>query len=448
MSLVLTLCAACARSVDPHAEGGVPAFDAPPTTDASTCRGDGPVVVAPVTSLDLLVVVDNSGSMRENQSNLLAQLRPLIESLTSPPDLDMDGRPDYPPIRDLHVGVVSTDLGTPGATVPGCANSDLGDDGLLNPIRYGQALARHQPWTGSPVGFRPDDCNRPDQFPAFIAFASGTTDVARFTHDFHCNVALYVNGCGLEQPLEAAYRAVRWHRADDRPGNTDPNAGFLRSEALLAILVLSDEEDGSVRDCRFAESGIPCTDAIDVYQMASLRWAAPNLNMRFYMYAPGGEQDPTWPLERYVDPRNPTRGFFGLKPGHPERVLFAAIAGVPLDVPTHVVGGETQTDWDASSVRRTRRITTTLSRVEVRRPTTIRRIARAPSRCVRPIRIGPVPTAWCPHVGAKAAATIRFVRHAIRWSSTSRGRRAASSRSRGGSTSPLCATDDRVETAS
>ncbi len=301
-----------------------------------------------IDKVDLLVVVDNSNSMRDNQSNIAAQLRPMIESLTSPPDRDGDGRPDYPAVRDLHVGVVSTDLGTPGATVPGCSNSDVGDDGLLNPIRNGLAMRRHEPWTTAPPpGFRPDDCNREDQFPSFISFQSGQTDVTQFTHDFHCNVAVHIGGCGLEQPLEAAYRALVWHRADGRPGNMDPNSGFLRDDALLAILVLSDEEDGSVRDCRFAEQGVPCNEAIDVFQMGSTRWGSANLNSRFYTYAPGSPQDPTWPLERYVDPRNPNRGFLSLKPGHPERVLFAAITGVPLDLPTRSVGGDTRTDWDA-----------------------------------------------------------------------------------------------------
>ncbi len=302
---------------------------------------------AAIDSLDLLVVVDNSWSMTGNQTNLVAQLRPLIESLTNPPDADMDGRPDHARVLDIHVGVVSTDLGTPGATVPGCANSDVGDDGLLNPIRNGQAMARHTPWNGSPSAFRPDDCDHPDQFPSFISFSSGSTEIAQFTHDFHCNVALWVNGCGLEQPLEAAYRAVVWHRADARPGNMDPNAGFLRENALLAILVLSDEEDGSVRDCRFAEPGVPCNEAIDVFQMGSTRWGSPNLNMRFYMCQAGSAKDPTWSLDRYVDPRNPARGFLSLKPGHPERVIFAAITGVPLELPTRATGGAQVTDWDA-----------------------------------------------------------------------------------------------------
>jgi len=51
----------------------------------------------------------------------------------------------YPPVADLQVGVVSSDLGTPGSSVPGCLNSDLGDDALLNPIRNGLALRHHEP---------------------------------------------------------------------------------------------------------------------------------------------------------------------------------------------------------------------------------------------------------------------------------------------------------------
>ncbi len=298
--------------------------------------------------VDLLLVVDNSNSMGPWQTSLLTSQ--FIDALTRPPDNNMDGHPDYPAVRDLHVGVVSTDLGTPGATVPGCASSDIGDDGLLNPIRNGARLtcARH----GGCPRPTPADCGAPDQFPTFLAFDSYETDPTRFAHDFYCTASLGTNGCGLEQPLEAAYRAIVWHDASDRAGNTDPNAGFLRERALLAIIVLSDEEDGSVRDCRYAERNArpgfpPCEDAIDVYQQASTRWATPDLNRRFYLAQPGSVADPTWNLDRYVDPRDPRRGFLGLKPGHPERVMFSAITGVPLELPTRMLGGLRLTDWDA-----------------------------------------------------------------------------------------------------
>jgi len=326
----------------------------PACASASADAGslDVPAVAPLGGAVDLLVVVDNSNSMRENQANLVAQLGVLIGAMTSPPDVDGDGRPDWPALRDLRVGVVSTDLGTPGATVPGCANSDVGDDGLLNPIRYGQALARHEPWFGAPMGFRPDDCVRADQFPAFLSFASSTTNVATFTHDFHCTAALYVNGCGQEQPLEAIYRALVPRVTIGSSITTIPNAGFLRDDAVLAILVLTDEDDGSVRDCRYAATDASCArdacvDATDVFEAASTQWAAPNLNMRFYMYGPGSATDPTWSPDRYVDGRHPERGLLGLKPGHPERVVFGAITGVPLTIPQRMIGAQSVTAWDA-----------------------------------------------------------------------------------------------------
>ncbi len=315
-----------------------------------------------IDKVDLLLMVDNSNSMRENQTNIMSQFQTMIQTLTSPPCVsptnmtphtcvagDPTEVPQYPPVADMHVGVVSSDLGTPGSSVPGCSNSDLGDDGLLNPIRNGQALSHHEPWTTAPPTFgRPADCMDPNQFPAFISFTSGTTNATTFTHDFQCNAGLFVNGCGLESMLDAVYRALVIHDATDHPGNTSPNAGFLRENALLAIVVLTDEEDGSVRDCRFA-NGSACEGqgAIDVYNPASTAWAAMELNLRFYMYQPCGPQDPTWAISRYVDPANPTTGLLSLKPGHPERILFAAIAGLPLDVPMTGTGSSARINWNA-----------------------------------------------------------------------------------------------------
>jgi hypothetical protein len=35
-----------------------------------------------------------------------------------------------------------------------------------------------------------------------------------------------------------------------------------------------------------------------------------------------------------------------LKPGHPERIVFSAITGVPIALPTEMSGGETRIVWD------------------------------------------------------------------------------------------------------
>ncbi len=349
--------------------------------------------------VDLLVVVDNSGSMAANQSNLMAQLGPMIEQLVSPRCLsranpsaaphacdsrNADDVPQYPAVKDLHVGVISTDLGTAGQLDCGStgAASMTGDDGLLNPMRFGAAMAQHLPWRNPalPAGFRSASCGMdPMRFPRFIGFCSNeadascdapgadtsTRDPALFSEWFRCNAGLFVGGCGIEQPLEAAWRALVHHDARSLPGNTSQNAGFLREEALLAIVVLTDEEDGSVRLCDrdegfSAQTGSACSDARTVFRPDSREWAnavtaggQQDINGRFYGYRPGSAQDPTWSVDRYFNraaaeaPGRWSRDLLSLKPGHPERIVFAAIAGVPLAVPTRSVDGQQLTDWAA-----------------------------------------------------------------------------------------------------
>ncbi|MEZ4407668.1 MAG: hypothetical protein R3A52_14500 [Polyangiales bacterium] len=300
-----------------------------------------------IDAVDLLFVVDNSNSMQPYQARLGEQFGVLIDQLVNPPRDATSGLPLRPPVRSLHLAVVSTDLGTPGTTAIGTCDraNDVGDDGLLNPIRSGAAMRNHRPWTTLPADARPERCTQnPDQYPTFLTFDADTSDAAAFREDFVCNAYLSTQGCGLEQQLESAYRALVVHNPRATPGNMDPNAGFVRDDAVLGVVVISDEEDGSVRDCRYAEAGQPCDDALSVYDPDATRWAPTReLNLRFYQYTPGSPQDPTWPIDRYVDTTNARRGFPSLKPDHPERVIFAGIVGVPLDIPTR--GG--RTDWGA-----------------------------------------------------------------------------------------------------
>jgi hypothetical protein len=299
--------------------------------DVPSLSADAPAVAAclPGGAVDLLLVIDNSTNMETNQQIFARALPALLDGLRRP---DVGGA-----VRSLQVAVVSTDLGTPGASVPSCVNSDLGDDGLLNPIRNGASMRAHQPWNTLRPGVRPPRCEpRPDQFPSFLVFDANTSDAAAFSEDIVCNAVLSWGGCGLEQQLESAYRAVRVHDASTGVNNMDPNRGFLRDRSVFALLVLTDDEDGSTRDCRWAEPGDPDGDcgargsATEVFDQASPRWASPDLNLRFYLYAPGSLEDPTWNLNRYVDPANLRRGFLGLRPVRERDFVFGAITGTPL----------------------------------------------------------------------------------------------------------------------
>ena len=162
-----------------------------------------------VNSVDLLFEIDNSNSMAGNQTQLAAQFSVLIDQFVNPPTDPTTHAPLYPPVANLHVGVISQDLGTPGSRVPSCANSDLGDDGRLNPIRNGLSERQHEPWNSLPANSRPSRCmsNDPNQYPNFLTFDASQIGPAHptyqtdFRDDFVCNAILYINGCGLEAQI-------------------------------------------------------------------------------------------------------------------------------------------------------------------------------------------------------------------------------------------------------
>src|SRR5689334_22770944 len=84
----------------PLPDGGLPPCDGGPEPDPGA-----PLIV------DVLFVIDDSGSMSEEQAALAAQFPRMVRILATG-DVDEDGTPDFQPVTDLHVGVVTTNLGT------------------------------------------------------------------------------------------------------------------------------------------------------------------------------------------------------------------------------------------------------------------------------------------------------------------------------------------------
>lgn len=160
--------------------------------------------------LDVLFVVDNSGSMAEEQASMAANFQALIEQLENMPS----GMPS------LHVGVVSTDVGA-GPHTSGCEG--VGDNGTL--IAEPSLLS---------------DCTGPtDAFIKRSVLADGSISTnysGSLAETFQCIANIGVTGCGFEQPLESMRRAL------------GSNPGFLRAEASLAIIIISDEDDCSASD--------------------------------------------------------------------------------------------------------------------------------------------------------------------------------------------------------
>ena len=263
------------RSVDGNLRDGVvPGDSAAP----EGCR-----VALPV---DMLWVIDNSNSMAEEQASLAANFPTLIETLTEPPDDDGDGEPDYPPLTDLRVGIVSTDMGVGDtAGVIGCPPGS-GDDGVM--VSESRAA-------GDCAGVRTDG-------PPWLSFDG--TNGADFEADFACLSALGTEGCGIEQQLEASFAALTRHRA---PGG--PHEGFLRPDSLVAVVYVTDEDDCSTDDDGFFD---PSPAAVSELGHLRVRCAL--------------HPERLHPLSRYIT------ALRNLQLDRRGDVLVAAITGVPREL--------------------------------------------------------------------------------------------------------------------
>jgi hypothetical protein len=276
----------------------------PPPWDAGRVVPPGPCREA--TGVDLLFVIDNSNSMAEEQVSLAEQLPSFVRALLEPPDADRDGEPDWLPVPDLHVGVITTDMGTGGFAVPTCGNPDFGDDGVL----------RTQGRTDI------EGCRA--TYPSFFAYEAGGRPVEELAFDVGCVAQAGIGGCGFEQQLEAMLKALSpaaptaytsasyvpptFFRGTAGHG-LGANAGFVRDDTLLAVVIVTDEEDCSAADP-------------DIFQLDSPRFGATDLNLRCFVH---GSQV-LHPLARYIE------GLAALRAGRPDLLAFGLIVGVPEDL--------------------------------------------------------------------------------------------------------------------
>ncbi len=258
------------------------------------------------TGVDLLLAVDSSNSMAEEQASLAAELPALVRSLIDPPDLDGDGVRDWLPVTDLQVGVITVDMGTGGFTVPTCSRSDFGDDGILRTVG------------------RADIAGCMGTYPSFVRFDPALDSPDVFARDVGCVAQTGTGGCGFEQQLETVLKALspsapttytgasyvppRFFRGTSGHGD-GANVGFVRDDTLLAIVIVTDEEDCSTADP-------------ELFDPSSPRYGATDLNLRCFQHA----AEALHPIERYVE------GFASLRAQRPDLLALGLIVGVPVDL--------------------------------------------------------------------------------------------------------------------
>ncbi len=260
----------------------------------------GPVVMAD--TVDLLFMVDTSGSMAEEQASLGAEL-PRLVTILSTGDRTGDGptSDDFRPVTSLHVGVVTSNMGVAGYAIPTCGAAPMfGDDGLLRTVGN-TAVA---------------GCSA--VYPTFLEYVPGVSPQTpeAFGADFRCVATAGTYGCGFEQQLESTLKALTpsssalTFLAGTHGHGDAENAGFLRPDSLLAVLLITDEDDCSV-----------AAGSEGIFDTSGSSGFTGDLNLRCFEY-PGAR----WPVARYVD------GFKALRAGRPELLVVGAITGVPADL--------------------------------------------------------------------------------------------------------------------
>jgi len=258
------------------------------------------ITVTPPPRLDLLLVVDDSSSMEDEQRALRREIPRLIRILTTG-DVNEDGLRDLERLEDLHVGVIRTDMGTGPYTSSQCAGG-RGEDGVL------------QQTSGVVPGVA---CA--SAYPPFVTFPEQSAeDVAVAAQ---CLATVGTEGCSFEQPLEALLKALTPSTAgpiftEGRVGHGDgANVGFLREDAVLVVVLLTDEDDCSSPDDRLYQlDGGPYPGPfLDDDPVGN---PTPLLDRRCASY-----RDAQYPVERYAEGllALPTRG-----------VVLAAVVGLPV----------------------------------------------------------------------------------------------------------------------
>jgi hypothetical protein len=176
----------------------------------------------PAAKMDILVMVDNSFSMKPLQDKLNTSFAELMSALDALPG----GAPD------LHVGVISSDVGAGvyGADqVTGCIYG--GDQGKLQNAPRGDCVG----------------VTLTDSFLSLHGDATTGVPVTNYgavplARAFGCIAALGQGGCGFEQPFFSVMRALG---IDGHGGAPPMNAGFLRDDAYLAVVLVTNEDDCS-----------------------------------------------------------------------------------------------------------------------------------------------------------------------------------------------------------
>lgn len=246
-----------------------------------------------INAIDLLLMIDNSSSMADKQNTLRDAVPQLLGQLVQPGCVDANGNvvgrvalgsgacaagssPEFNPVNNIHIGVVTSSLGDHGGNnlcTPGLDTSykdpstgqiikqpeDVNDKGYLagKLARYSSTSSPTANATFDAAGFLAwGNATKPPMTEGDLTAAEGIfKDMVSATKEL---------GCGLEAQLESWFRFLvdpvppifpitkpdgsNAQRLGSDDALLQQRAAFLRPDSLVAIVMLTDENDCSLRD--------------------------------------------------------------------------------------------------------------------------------------------------------------------------------------------------------
>lgn len=216
-----------------------------------------------IDKIDLVFMIDNSISMADKQKVLEAAVPNLLRRLIDPDCVDENDAPvgenadgtcpdgtkrQFTAVNNIHIATITSALGSHGGTVCAAPNANV-----INPNDMAHLLPTVRDASVAP---NPDGNG-------FLSWTGGGQNLDALITTFQQHVvAAGENGCGFEASLEAWYRfLVDPHpptqilnqgnasvRTEDDQVLLAQRAAFLRSDSLVAIIMLSDENDCSIVD--------------------------------------------------------------------------------------------------------------------------------------------------------------------------------------------------------
>ena len=312
------------------------------------------VNIAPLRNVDILFVIDNSGSMAAEQANLAANLAPMIERLE-----------DEEVAADYRIAVTTTDVadGACSASGPEDGNfvytscrarlEDFVTPPNFVPAQDAQHSACLSLCPGSLADLRTlptslevggEETSRP--WIENVLGAKNLPEGVSTEQAFACMGPQGINGCGFEGPLRAMQRALVRTGASE-----ETEFGFLRDDANLLVVFVTDEADCSaqgtmpdgVREGGSAacwDAGVRCTAADD----GSLDCASANVDVLGNVVP--GEDAVLTPVEDYVELLANIQAHKREVTGIPDlEVMVSVVAGVPTGFPDVPVRYSKQTPY-------------------------------------------------------------------------------------------------------